>query len=119
MKIKNISLYNEDTLLYLVNSDSTNLGFEFNSVDKFEVCSLGSYKVDLVIAEGVDYHWYRQNPDGSWSHKPGRTDVLNVDASNEVIFDPELADRSYYYANYSIFVGFFEVTPLNNMFDFP
>ena len=24
-----------------------------------------------------DYHWYRQNPDGSWSHKLGSTAVTN------------------------------------------
>ena len=82
-------------------------------------CSSGSYKVALVLdlsVPNLDYHWYRQNPDGTWSHKRGSTEVINYDASNNIIVDPEIADRNYTGSglNYSIFVGFFEVTPLNN-----
>ncbi len=99
-----------------VRSDSTSLNFIFERVNKNDKCAAGSYKVALVIAPGVDYHWYRENPDGTWSHKPGSGNVIDEDASGNVIFDPETADRTYPYADYSIFVGFFRITPLNNFY---
>ena len=109
----------EELILYKTSMDAINFGFEFNGIGKYATCSSGSYKVALVIDTGNDYHWYRQNSDGSWSHKRGQTAVINYDASGEVIFDPENADRYYpNVANYTVFVGFFEVTPLNNMYDF-
>ena len=34
------------------------------------------YAVLLVIWPNRDYHWYRQDADGTWSHKPGSTKVI-------------------------------------------
>lgn len=66
----------------------------------------GYYLVALVItskpdgydaADAVsyvnDYHWYRQDEDGFWSHKPGTTLVRKVDASGNPITNPETANR--------------------------
>jgi RHS repeat-associated protein len=54
-------------------------------------------KVFLVMGhnrEGtLDYHWYRQDADGMWSHKPGIDAATNLDASGNPISNPELADR--------------------------
>jgi hypothetical protein len=64
------------------------------------------YLVALVIAPGpgfVDYHWYRKNKEGFWSHKPGGTPVRNVDNSGHVITDPSRCDRG----PYTIFCGYF------------
>jgi hypothetical protein len=63
--------------------------------------------VALVVDPNRDYHWYRQNPDGSWSHKRGHTAVTNVDASGRLIWDPEAANRNYGSYNYSAFGGYF------------
>jgi hypothetical protein len=96
-----------------VTQDSYELEFVFEEIGWEDCCDTGSYKVALVVDEGVDYHWYRQNPDGTWSHKPGNTEVRNYDASGMIIYNPETADRNYPYADYDEFVGFFRVTPLN------
>jgi len=56
------------------------------------------YKIALVIddlGEEQDYHFYRQDEDGYWSHKPGKEEVRRVDASGNLITDPETADRNY------------------------
>jgi hypothetical protein len=56
------------------------------------------YKIALVIddkGEEQDYHFYRQDEDGYWSHKPGKEDVRRIDASGNLIKDPETADRNY------------------------
>lgn len=62
------------------------------------------HQVALVIAPGpsfVDFHWYRRDRDGRWSHKPGGTPATNVDNSGNLIDDPRTADRG----PYTIFCG--------------
>ena len=64
----------------------------------------GHYLIALVIAPGHqipvsddeeyirDYHWYRQDRDGTWSHKPGHSYATNKDGSGNVIYDPRTCD---------------------------
>ncbi len=52
--------------------------------------------VALVIWPGTDYHWYRQDANGCWSHKPGGTAVRNVDNAGHTITDPKTANRGPY-----------------------
>jgi DNA-binding LacI/PurR family transcriptional regulator len=54
-----------------------------------------------------DYHFYRQDKGGSWSHKPGKTEVTNRDASRNSITDPRRADRKYEGLEYTEFCGCF------------
>lgn len=64
------------------------------------------YLVALVIAPGpgfVDFHWYRKNSGGFWSHKPGGTAARNTDNSGKVITNPETCDRG----PYTKFCGYF------------
>ena len=50
-----------------------------------------------------DYHWYRQDADGMWSHKMGQTPATNRDNSNNLITDPAAANRGAY----TNFCGYF------------
>lgn len=95
-------------MIYL---DSINYNFTLKEIDKDEKCSPNSYKIALAVAPGSDYHFYRQNSDGSWSHKPGTTSVRVVDYLDEIIYDPETCDRRSPDGsiNYSVFCGFYEV----------
>ena len=70
-----------------------NPSIEISSFDK--KCKPGSYKGALVVDPGNTYHFYRQNKDGSWSHKPGILDVTNVDADGNLIYFPHIANRNY------------------------
>lgn len=54
--------------------------------------------VALVIWPGQDYHWYRQDNVGCWSHKPGQTAARNTDNSGNPILDPRTCDRGPYTA---------------------
>jgi len=65
--------------------DSVNYNFTFQSVDENQKCENGSFKVALVIDPGIDYHWYRQNSDGTWSHKPGGGCVRNHNYNNNLL----------------------------------
>lgn len=75
-----------------------------------EVPGVNEYKVALVIAPNVDYHWYRQDSDGGWSHKRGLTKIGYKDASDKYIYDPQTCDRNYSGANYSTWCGYYIVT---------
>jgi hypothetical protein len=64
------------------------------------------HRVALVIADlpgFEDFHWYRQDSDGFWSHKPGASPATNRDSSGELIRDPRTADTR----PYTVFCGCF------------
>lgn len=56
-------------------------------------CDKGYYKVAFTVAPNRDYHLYRQNDDGTYSHKPGSTPARMTDSSNRQIRNPQNADR--------------------------
>ena len=92
--------------------ENNNRQMVFVPIGRYDVCPEGTYKVALVIAPGQDYHWYRQDDDGYWSHKPGITPVTREDESEDVIVDPQIADRGAY----TQFVGYYAVTPWNRYY---
>ena len=71
---------------------------KYQAVSDKSLCPCNYRKAALVLADStmnMDYHFYRQDSDGKWSHKPGQTKVHNVDASGKTIDDPATADRDY------------------------
>lgn len=65
----------------------------------------GYYLVALAIAEGYDYHWYRQDENGEWTHKRGSTEAINIDSDGKKITNPEKCNRGFY----TQFGGYFYV----------
>jgi hypothetical protein len=59
-------------------------------------CPDEGHLVALVVGPGWDFHWYRKGRNGYWSHKPGGTEVTNIDNSGALIADPRNADRGSY-----------------------
>ena len=59
--------------------------------------------VALVVAPGYDYHWYRLDENGMWTHKAGGTPATQFDNSGNLISDPRTANRGIY----TQFCGFF------------
>lgn len=101
--LSDFAKYNEDF--------GTNLVFQ--PIGKYDACPAGTYKVALVAySNNWDYHWYRQDADGYWSHKPGTTPLTNLDNSGNLIIDPETADRG----GYDLFLGFYAVSGWDNMY---
>jgi len=89
----------------LVKSDLSN---DFLSSSFSKKCKKGYSKVALVVDKGTDYHWYRQNPDSTWSHKDGSNPVKNFHAKKRKIVNPKQASRDYGSdLNYEDFCGFF------------
>lgn len=109
---ENIFLKNNYAPLYFKNL-RTNFG---NNV--FNSCTIA-----LVFDNNIlhpDYHFYRQNADGTWSHKLGQSGIpTNLDGDGQVIYDPENCAQEYDIVyddfgvqgshNYSVFVGFYAV----------
>ena len=69
--------------------------------EKFENrCLPGFYKVFLALDIGNDYHWWRQDSNKYWSHKPGSTNISNLDGSKLKIQDPLKSNRNFSNRNY-------------------
>lgn len=98
-------------------SRETGETYIFEEIEKYTTCPSGTYKVALIAGEinaednKWNYHWYRQDSDGLWSHKPGHTAISRYDADDKPIIDPETCEWDI---NYTYFVGFFAVTPWSN-----
>ena len=72
-----------------------------------EKCPDTHYKGAVVVSPRRDFHFYRKNDDGIWTHKPGPRKSTHLDASNLPIQNPQLANRNYgNNLNYKDFCGF-------------
>ena len=99
----------------LVQADMDAIGMSFVP---YEEGMTGGYRVALVISPYHDYHWYRDNGDGTWSHKPGITGVTNKEitgvnadrslAYGEIITDPQAAGQK---AGYTVYLGIYYIKP--------
>ena len=90
-----VTEYTCDKILNKLRKDYPDIRIS-NKEEEFIDCS--RYKIALFIdksSDNKDYHFYRQDSNGLWSHKPGILDVSNKDASKKVIKNPEQADRDY------------------------
>ena len=79
-------------------------------------CKKGFHKAFFAIDSNKnehDYHFYRQDTNQLWSHKPGTTNVINYDADYKIIQNPLKANRNYNTYNYDKPCFFFCV---NNKF---
>jgi hypothetical protein len=54
-----------------------------------------------------DFHWWRKNLDGYWTHKPGTEQVTSYDSSGVRITDPRTCNRG----RYQTWVGYMAVMP--------
>lgn len=72
------------------------------------ICPIEYYKGALVVAPGTDFHYYRLNDDGIWSHKPGGTKTKITDASGNQIINPRISNRKFSNRlNYKDFCGYY------------
>lgn len=110
-----------NNLINFISQDAFYYNFTFIQVGKYETCPEGTYKIALFIdKEYSDFHFYRQGDDGLWSHKRGGLCPTNLDASNNLIVDPETCDREYIdspyvHLTYPVFCGYFAVNSLSNI----
>lgn len=74
-------------------------------------CPRGTSKIAMVVHPGEDYHFFRQDLDGMWSHKDGANKVKRFDAEGLPITDPFTASRNYRpkgsFLNYTDFCGYY------------
>ena len=95
-----------------VKGDADKIGYTFIRADSVNEQPSGTWEVILVVKTNSksdddksinsDYHWYRKDTNGNWSHKPGSTIV------GPQISDP-LEDAKE--RGYTVFVGRYYVGP--------
>ncbi len=70
-------------------------------LEKFDnACLPGFYKIFLALDVKNDYHWWVQNKNKYWSHKPGATNVIDIDGSGKKIKNPVLSNRKFKHRDY-------------------
>ncbi|MBQ6702377.1 MAG: RICIN domain-containing protein [Clostridia bacterium] len=106
-----IACIENDFKAYFGANDSTVNNY-FKPIGQYEVCPTEMYKIALVYSGGGGFHLYRQNSDGLWSHTTNDVPISRVDSSNQVIVDPQNADRD----SYNKFYGYFAVRPWNRLY---
>lgn len=106
---KTFTEFTKSNIIKAVEADMGVFGRSIRSSTYSEKPGKDEYKIALVLASN-DYHWYRQNADGYWSHKPGLTSITDKDASGNRITDPQTCDRKYSYANYSTWGGYYIIS---------
>ena len=73
--------------------DAELLDYSIQEVGRNERCESGTYKVAVVCTtDHSSFHWFRQNPDGTWSQKMSSEEVTNLDSESNSIWDPESVD---------------------------
>lgn len=116
-ELSNSSLNNRSCKNIIANvEDDLNIKLEETSLTSPIKCN--HYRIAIVLdnsGEYKDYHFYRQDSDGLWSHKQGKGKVKRFDASKNLIYDPKKANRNYSKDdngdkyNYEMFCGYFSV----------
>jgi len=92
----------------LASAESDGLTFAGDTLDEAQMrCDASCCLVALVMSD-MDFHWYRQDANGAWSHKRGGGRATTLDALNASIVDPSTANRDYGTPghNYNMFCGF-------------
>jgi hypothetical protein len=104
---------------YTCNDTSTRLNGDHNTpqtgidmiiAQAHQTCPANRYKIALLSDPDDDYHFLRQNSDGTWSHKPGTNAVTNKDFAGKIITDPRMAHMRNSKYNYDHFCNFFCVS---------
>jgi len=103
---RNENVYdNFHILIDLAKKDLNDIGYEMiESTYEEYVDDIDCWKVAFAYSS-TDYHWYRQNINGTWSHKVGQRQVENFDNSGNIIYDPRACDRG----RYEHFLGFYMI----------
>jgi len=93
----------DERLVELAKKDLKNLGYKLiKSSFKGYIDDKNCWKVAFCYGDN-DYHWYRQNKDGTWSHKWGEEKVKYKDENGKIIRNPETCNRG----KYKYFGGYF------------
>jgi len=107
--------WNKKNIVRAVEEDLIKIGLKMTRTTlKMFIQNEKAWKVALCLekySSGTtgDYHWYRQNISGTWSHKKGMGKVYFKDDKGKRIYNPEKCDRG----GYNKFVGFFMIEPIN------
>ena len=72
-------------------------------VPSIDECKNDEQIVALFNVPGFDYHWFRLEDDGVWTHKMGNNLAINTDRAGKVITDLRKADLG----QYKYFCGYF------------
>uniref|UniRef100_A0A6C0BPM1 Uncharacterized protein n=1 Tax=viral metagenome TaxID=1070528 RepID=A0A6C0BPM1_9ZZZZ len=89
--------YDCDLMRFRVLSDNGHDTFFLDDCE--EVCPDGYHKIAMAVDPGTDYHFFRQDATGQWSHKLGKGKVYKMS------IHPWESDRKFGRFHYTDFCG--------------
>lgn len=78
-----------DTLLYVLQLELQELGFEMMECDTTDVLPEGAFKIYMQRNSLGKYHFLRQDDDELWSHKASDVAPSRRDTTGYIITDPD------------------------------
>ena len=109
-----IKNYTCDNLNERVKKDNPNIRILPNNISN-PVCGKDEYAGALVLRDNDRYHFYRQDKNKLWSHKPGSMNATNNDANKKKIKNILDANHNYKEIKYNNFCNYYCI-PKNNAF---
>jgi hypothetical protein len=108
-----------EVILNLMKEDLHCMGRKIVPVKFNEKCPDGMYKIAVCFAPDrieryKDYHFYRQNPDSTWSHKTGINKVSILDSDGKIIYNPEKSKRNFGIRELTQFLGYYAISAKSN-----
>lgn len=100
--------YAEDITAMLEKDKIAFAGYDLSEIphrEGYYLIAMATTETKNTDPQNMDYHFYRQDKSGLWSHKAGPRPATNLDEGGNLMFDPAQADRG----NYTNFQGFFYV----------
>lgn len=99
-----IKTFDETSLRQALNGDKLQWSADLKKLSS-DIHYVAAF-IGHVSKEEVDFHFFRRDEGGFWSHKPGRNPVINTDVDRRIIEDPVSNDCNK--GDYIHFCGYFE-----------
>ena len=97
--------YGCDIMIKSILMDSPSIKFKGTKTMNFN-CPKNYYRIALCQNDkGTEFHFYRQDKNGFWSHKNGWRKATNKDCDGRFITDPKYSNNGIY----KVFCGYFLV----------
>lgn len=93
--LDHVNLSSCSDIVHRIMQDYKGRVYRLKKENMYSPCKKGYAKVQVAIAPNRDFHFYRQERDGYWTHKRGLTPTSDRDACNKKIIDPLKSCRNF------------------------
>lgn len=89
------SVYTCDEMINKIIVDNPHIHLITSKYPEAVKCPKNYYRGAMVVDHNNTYHFYRQDSNGSWSHKQGTLPIERIDSNSELIWNLQEAAKDY------------------------